>query len=164
VLAACALSATGALALSACGGGGGGGTDRNGFTSNDRAAAQAALNSLQPTAVPDTVVQLTATSGLPAACKVHLVTSNPPRFTLWIDWTPINHQGAMTTRAMSWVKAQIGLSGVNGDTLKSGFIQSIGDRQTAYNKLRATAGNAFSNPSEDCQLLANGDLALLPAS
>lgn len=158
------LCAGGCLALTACGGGSSA-TDSHGFTSSDRSAAQAALNSLLPTSVSTAVIQITATSGLPAKCKVRLQSSKPPKFTLWVDWTPKLIAGQGVARALTWVRADIGLEGLYADTLKLGNVQQQTGRAAASAKLLTLAGaaGALTNPVEDCVLLANGDLKLVPA-
>jgi hypothetical protein len=66
-----------------------GGADSGGFSAADRNAAQTAMNSLQTSNIPTQLINLSATAGLaPAACQVHLVSTKPHTFKVYVFWIP----------------------------------------------------------------------------
>ena len=165
------LAAT--LALAGCGGGA---VDSGGLTASDWNDAQSAMNLLQRSNIPTQLVNLTATIGLPpAACRVHLESTHPKTFVVYVFWVPF-----VSSRAFTWMAMTIG-SNTGKDAFHLGaepvlppaaasltgsgtLVSQLGPRQTARNQavMKAHAGDAFSKPGARCQVLRNGYLRLLP--
>ena len=150
-----------ALVLSGCGGGGAGSAtnnaaanvDRGGFTTHDRQVAQVALNTLKPTSVPGTIVQLTATIGLPSVCRVHFTSSKggPANLDVILAWRPIPRSGD----AFTWFKLTIGSSGVIPSSMDLGIAPNAQLLRTHY-------GVAYTRPFEPCRANAFGWLTAVP--
>src|SRR5262249_41089231 len=104
-LVAAALAAV-AITLAGCGSSSSP-VDKGGFTDKARTQAQAALDTFKGTAIPGTIVQLTATIGLPSVCRVHYSGKNTDTLYLVMAWRPQKR----TSNAFTWFTAQIGPSG-----------------------------------------------------
>lgn len=177
-LALAGLAAT--VTLAGCGSGG---PDSGGMTINDRNAAQTALNALQTSNIPTTILNLTSTAGrIPAACNVHLLSSTT--FKVYLFWVPYIGPSAYSWLDMTITKdptqdkfhyatapavlpSGIGLGGAEAPV--AGYIDydlplAKLSGQAAVNKkvLLAHAGNVYSKPDTPCQVLKNGYLRLLP--
>jgi hypothetical protein len=185
------LAATGAalaavLALAGCGGSGGGPVDSGGLTAGDRNEAQAAMDALQSSNLPHTLISLTGKSWkAPTTCRVHLASKNPSTFDVYIFWVPYFGQQSYIWLNMTLTKdatkdrfhlgtappvlpGGIVLPGGKGiapgsldyDAPLSGY----GPEQVRKNRaaIAAHAGRAFAKPGGSCQILANGYLRLLP--
>jgi hypothetical protein len=134
--------------LAACGGGS---VDAGGFSAGDRSAAQNALDQLEGTAIPTTLVSLSATAGaIPQVCQVHRRGNG--EFGLFLFWQPVSTQQAFT-----WLTAMI-----SGDNTKDRFHLGFAPGQSSGAKLLRTAeGDAFLKPTESCEILKNGFLRLV---
>jgi hypothetical protein len=140
------------LVASSCGGST---TDKGGFTSADRAAAQVVLDSLQQTSIPTTLVVFTNTAGtVPVACRIHLESKNPPRYTLFILWRPSMRAVGGT---YTWFRATLGRDAAQ-DTFASGYVPR---RVRQSRVLSSQRRDAFARPNEPCEILMNGYLRLL---
>jgi hypothetical protein len=144
VASACAFGAT------ACGQS----LDKGGFSSGDRAAATAALGALERTSIPTTLVVLTNTAGtVPAVCRVHIESSHGRRFALFVFWRPSKRAARGT---YTWFRATL-MDKAKNDTFRSGYVPLDTGEAGA---LKANAGDAFTRPSDACELLMNGDVRL----
>ena len=179
---ACAVAAV--VALAGCGSS----VDAGGFSSSDRAAAQDALDALQGSNIATQLIDLTATAGLaPAACRVHLQSRKPLAFKVYVFWVPFSGPQSYSWLDMTVLQdatqdqfhlgtAPAQLPGGSGSP--SPGSGATGTVQPDYNPLStygphqkvidrqvmiAHAGDAFSKPAAQCQVLMNGDLRLLPA-
>ena len=139
-----------AVVLSACGGSDP--VDSGGMTSGDRAAAQRALDQLQGTAIPRTLLSLSAAaSAIPQACQVHL--RGKGLFDVFLFWKPY-----APPQSFAWLTGTIGERAAN-DRFRVGYAPALSSARTL---LKANAGGTFSKPQARCQILANGSLQLLP--
>lgn len=152
-----ALLSGGVLALAGCGGssshGGAAPVDRGGFTTADRSLAQTALNTLEGTNIPGTIIQLTATIGLPAVCRVHLESAKAgtPNFDVLLAWKPIPRSGD----AFTWFTLTVSPSGVIPASMNLGTTESSASLQAHY-------GIAYTKPFDPCRINAFGWLTALP--
>ncbi|MBV8080965.1 MAG: hypothetical protein JO186_11400 [Actinobacteria bacterium] len=164
----------------------GGGVDKGGMTSGDRKAAQAALDALHGSNIPLQLVGISTTAGEPpAACRVHVESRHPARFSVYVFWIP--YTGAQT---YSWLNMTIaedakqdtfhlgtgqpalpgGILAPNGESILPGTadydtpLSHYGPQQARKNEqvLRSHAGDTFAKPTARCIVLMNGDLRLLP--
>jgi hypothetical protein len=116
------------------------------------------LATLEQTSVPTTLVTLTNTAGAaPSICRVHLESTNPRRFKLFLFWVPSKLARGAT---YSWFVASLGTDVVE-DSFHTGYANR-GARKSQV--LRSHAGDVLSRPSERCEVLMNGYLRLLPAT
>lgn len=156
-----ATLALGVVALTAggCGGGNSGapraGTsvDRGGFSTQDRQLANTALATLDGTSLPGTIVQLTATVGLPTVCRVHAVDINagPKDFDVILAWEPVFRSG----NAFTWLQMTVASSGVVASSLHLGTTDSAAALARHY-------GVGYTLPFDPCQVNAFGDLHAVP--
>lgn len=123
--------------------------DLGGFSVQDRARAQSLLNTLNATNVPATIVQLTATVGLPAVCRVHFATSSD--LDVVLAWKPIRRSGDAPT----WLTLTIGPDGALPSSLKLGTVADSAELEAHY-------GVAYTRPFEPCQINAFGWLTAVP--
>lgn len=179
-----ALVAMGSAAMLA---GCGGGADSGGLTAGDRKAAQASMDALQTSSVPTTILNLTSTAGqIPAACRVHLISTKPRTFKVYLFWIPY-----VGPQSYSWLDLTItknasqdrfhmatapsvlpGGAGLGGGIAPvAGNIEydrpltfTLGSdyKRITQAELKKHAGNVFSKPGARCQVLMNGYLRLLP--
>ena len=173
-----------AAVLAGCGSGA---VDSGGLTGADRNSAQAALNALQHSSIPHTLINMTFASRLPpAACRVHLESRNPITFKVYIFWVPFIGESytwldMSITSAASRDTFHIGsaVAALPGGTLAPNGrsivpktrdfdtpLSVFGAQQTRRNTLAlmAHAGHVFSKPGAKCQVLTNGYLRLVPNS
>jgi hypothetical protein len=147
-----------AVILSACGGNGG--VDRGGFTASDRAAAQSALDSLEATSVPTTLVQTTGiAAAAPDVCQIRIQSRKPTTFELFLFWTPAKISDPVRGAGdpgYTWFEATLSAHVVE-DTFHIGHVEAKLPRTKI---LRAHADSVFSKPSKPCELLTNGYLRL----
>jgi hypothetical protein len=147
-----------AAVLAGCGSAG---IDPDGFTAGDRKAAQAALDTLRQTSIPTALVSATATArAAPAVCRLHLNSTTPRTFRLFLFWAPpikpeVTKEAIKAT--YTWFDATIGRE-VLQDTFRLGHSKPQVRRAQV---LKEHAGPAFSKPSKRCQVLENGYLRLL---
>lgn len=125
--------------------------DKGGFNAARRAQAQKALDTLVGTNITDTIVQLTATIGLPAVCRVHYVSDNPFTVDLVMGWTPIK----TSDDAYTWMTAAIQTSGAIPSSLQLGEEPSLRALQAHY-------GVGYTRPFDPCSINAFGELTVLP--
>jgi hypothetical protein len=139
-------------------------TDAGGFTGSLRHSAQAALNGLQYSAIPQVLVGIDQTAQVLNACTVHLVTTKPLVFRLFLDWNPAFSQKALATAEsdnprlvrFTWFDAIIP---ANGDPkFNSGQILADVPIQKATHELESHFGPAFVDPFENCEVLRNGSV------
>jgi hypothetical protein len=129
--------------------------DRGGFTASDRKVAQAVLAGLGETSIPTALLAFTTTAAAaPAVCRVHLESTNPRTFKLFLFWIP-NNAKAMGT-AYTWFEATL-REGVLQDTFHVGHSDGTAAKAQV---LKSHSGDAFSKPVEECQVLMNGHLRL----
>jgi hypothetical protein len=128
---------------------------KKGFSSGDRAAAAAAPGALEHTNIATTLVDLTNTAGtVPAYCRIHATAGGAKRFDLFILWRPSKRTSRGT---YIWFRATLA-NQVAQDTFRSGYEPlSTG----LAGVLHSQAGDAFTRPSESCEILMNGDVRLL---
>jgi hypothetical protein len=178
------VAIVGAAVLAGCGSGA---VDSGGFTAGDRNAAQGAMNALQHSSIPHTLVNMTFASRLPpAACQVHLESRNPTTFKVYLFWVPF------IGSSYTWLDMSI-TSVASRDTFHIGSavaalpggklgpsgrsilpktrdfdtpLSAFGAQQASRNKLALAAhgGDVFTKPGAKCQVLANGYLRLVPNS
>lgn len=149
------------LVLAACGSGSG--VDGGGFTADQRTAAQAALDLLQRTGIPRSVVAISIQAGqAPTTCIV-LPTAAPERFTLVLAWKP--DRRAYIAVPQSVLEATIGRSvaGIRFHLTSFGGGGSNPAPEPA--RVAATLVRAsLAKPAERCEVLENGHLRLVRAS
>jgi hypothetical protein len=161
--------------------------DSGGLTSGQRHDAQAALDSLSGSNIPVQLVAISDTvEKLPAACRVHLVSTNPSTFKVYLFWIPF-----LGSESYTWLNMTIGqkasqdsfhlatqqpvlpggLLSPNGQgvvpwTQDTNLLSRYGPAQAkkSHDLLVAHSENTLSRPGANCQVLTNGDLRLLPAS
>jgi hypothetical protein len=156
------LVAIGGVAVSGCGGSG---RDSGGLTAGERNDAQAAMNALQNSNIPLQLVGLTTVAGLaPAACRVHLSSHDPNTFKVYVFWVPTER-----TRPYSWLEMTItkdaGRDAFHLGTALPVSPSTTGKRAQARidrSVISAHAGDTFTKPGADCQVLMNGNLRLVP--
>ncbi len=157
-----------ALVLAACAtllaGCGGASTDSTGFTGADRAGAVKALDALAQTSVYDAALDITQTAAEdPTACAVHIQSTNPLTFEVFMTWIPnvANLGGTQiqqaASRLFSWIRATITPQGLQGP-----YSFHEGNELT-LTALKAEYGQAFAKPAAKCLLLENDAFGLLPA-
>jgi hypothetical protein len=129
-------------------------TDRGGFTSSQRAAAQNALDTLKNTSVTTIVLHTSAVSGLPSACSVRLLSRKPMTFRLLMGW-----QGKAPAYGVgvdfSWLILEVGEGGPNEGTWRLHTAQDA----RAY---AAALRDSTTKPYQKCQILSSGRLNVLP--
>ncbi len=183
VKAACAATAVGIALLAGCGATAQ--PDPGGLSAADRGAAQVAMDALHGSNIP---LQLLAISEgvqeTPAACRVHLVSSHPETFKVYVFWIPylggedytwlnmtITEDRTRDTFSLGDAHPVLpsGQLSANGRsvvpfTVDTTLLSRYGPQQArkSHQLLLAHAGNAFSKPGASCQVLMNGDLRLLP--
>jgi len=153
-----------ALLLGGCGGGSGT-TDGGGFTSSLRHSAQAALNSLQFSAIPMTLVQIGQTSQTLQTCTVHVMSTKPLVLRLFIDWYPTGSGKHLSVAAsvderlvrFTWLAAEVPANG-SSPTLTSGQIPATVPIAQATRELDVHEGPALQPPFEECEVLPNGSV------
>jgi hypothetical protein len=156
VLAACALAST------ACGSKPK--VDSGGFTAAERTAAQTALDHLQQTAIPRTVVAISYQSGqAPTTCVILPKTGAQGIFELFVAWKP-NRPDFMAV-AQSVLEATIGESSSKSDQFHitqfggGGLHPKPEPANVAADLVRAV----LAKPIETCEVLENGHLRLAVA-
>ena len=147
-----------ATVLAGCGGGGN--VDSGGFTPGQFGAAQNALAVLGPTSVYDLALKTSLTfASPPTACVVHIETTTPLTFRVFMTWIPNQSiLGRGTGRPFAWLSAVIGTNGLQGD-----YSFHSGNEVTEA-ALRAQYGDVFNTPVEKCLVLENRRFGLLPAA
>ena len=141
------------FALAGCGGStGSSNVDQSGFSDQVRAAANKDLAKLDGTNVPYTVVQLTATIGLPAVCRVHFPNADPSKnLNVLLSWKPVPRSG----NAYTWFTLTVGPSGVIASSMHLGTTSTARQLQTHY-------GVAYTRPFDPCQIDAFGRITAVP--
>jgi hypothetical protein len=135
-------------------GGCGSATDRGGFTSSERAAAQTALDTLKNTSVTTIVLHTSAVSGLPSVCTVGLLSRKPMTFRLLMGWrgrAPAYGVGVDS----SWLVLEVGEGGPNQHNWRLHTAQDA----RAYT---AALRDSTTKPYQNCQILSSGRLNVLP--
>jgi hypothetical protein len=125
--------------------------DKGGFSSKDRAQAQTALNTIKGTSVPGTIVQLTATIGLPIVCRVHFANNDRKTLQLIMSWKPIPRSG----NAFTWFSASLRSTGIVPNSMHLGTADTLKAIESKY-------GPAYTRPFEPCQINAFGYLTAVP--
>jgi hypothetical protein len=159
--------------------------DSGGLTAGDRNDAQTALSALHGSNVALQLVSITnLVQATPATCRLHLASSDPTRFHVYVFWIPWLGSQSYTWLNMSVTKdpsrdvfnlgtAKPVLPGgsltpngrsVDPFTQDTTLLSRYGPAQAKRNQevLMAHAGDVFTNPGAKCELLANGDLRLVP--
>ena len=161
--------------------------DAGGLTARERAAAQAAMDSLQNSNIP---LQLVAISrwvqGVPATCRVSLVSQSPSRYEVYFFWVPwlaaepyvwlkLNVTSDLRTSTAHLGTLQPVLPGgrlkangqsVNRLSVDTTLLSLYGPQQAKKGRELMTAhgGDVFAKPGATCQVLKNGNLRLLPSA
>jgi hypothetical protein len=181
------------LALAGCGGHGAGSSDltqgpvdSGGLTAQERQAAQSSLDGLQNSNVSFQLVAISKwVQRVPAACRVRLSSRNPTTFEVYVFWIPW-----LASEPYAWLNMDVTtdprkstlhlgtvepvLSGGrlkrNGRSISPGSIDTTllsryGPQQARKGReiMAAHAGDVFSKPGAQCQVLQNGSLRLLPS-
>ena len=144
------------------------------------------MDDLQGSNVARQLVSITETvQAVPAACRVHLVSSDPSTFRVYVFWVPWLASQTYTWLDMTITKDAVSkgrfllgtakpvLPGgrltpdghsVNPFSLDTTLLTMYGPEQArkSHRVLVEHAGNAFSNPGAKCQVLRNGSLRLVP--
>jgi len=139
--------------------------DRGGFTPSQFTDAQKALAALAETSVYDSALDITQTAAEePTACEVHIESTNPLMFKVFLTWIPniANLGGTVlqqaAARTYSWLQAIIGPQGLAGNySFHEGNELTLAGLQSHY-------GDAFAKPVERCLLLQNDAFGLLPST
>jgi len=156
------LAAASVATLTGCGGTS---RDSGGLTAGERDDAQRAMNALQGSNIPLQLVGMTTVAGIaPAACRVHLVSTKPNTYKVYVFWVPFE-----ATRPYTWLEMRI-TSDSSRDTFHLETAPPVvrkdagrGARARAdRHVLMAHAGDSFTKPGAPCQVLMNGYLKLLP--
>jgi hypothetical protein len=176
-----AAAAVAAFLLAGCGSQ----KDAGGLTAGDRNTAQAVLNTLHESNI---AVQLVAISNnvqaIPAACRVHLLRNGSGNLHVYVFWVPWLGGEDYTWLNMTIAKDtskdrfQLGLehpvlpggrlsqngTGVVPGSNDTTLLSLYGPQQArkSHELLVGHAGDAFSKPGANCQVLRNGDIRLLP--
>jgi peroxiredoxin len=151
-----ALLIAGAIATSlvGCGGSGGQtstGVDKGGFTQKQRDAAQTGLDTLQHMSVSAIVLQTTTSKGLPV-CRIHLARKSPAIFDLLLVWIPKGQYATSATgNRYAWLRLRFK---AQGPDLRSWQFRNAPD----YATVKASYGNALSQPVEPCVILNSGSI------
>ena len=144
------FAAIAAAMLAGCGRAGR--VDSGGLTAGDRAAAQKALDLLQPTAIPTTLLSISQTAGaVPKVCRVHR--REDGTYDLFIFWKPYDRQ-----QAYAWLNGSVTQSTTN-DHFHVGYAAGT---SSGKQLLRRTQGNAYMRPYASCQIESDGLLRLVP--
>jgi hypothetical protein len=159
--------------------------DSGGLSAGDRSAAQDALDTLHGSNIP---VQLVAISEMveetPAACRVHLVSKHPERLQGLRVLDPAHRGNDYTWLNMTLTgdragdRFQLGAAhpvlpggqlSANGRNVVPGTVDTTllsrygpAQARKSHETMLAHAGDAFSKPGANCQVLSNGDLRLVP--
>jgi len=185
------VTAAGVLALAGCashssdsGGLAQGAVDSGGLTARERQAAQAALDGLQNSNISFQLLSITKwVQSVPAVCRVHLSSTSPTTFEVYVFWIPW-----LAAEPYAWLNMDLTtdphtstfhlgtvepvLSGGrlerNGRTISPGSIDTTllsryGPPQARKGReiLTAHAGDVFSKPGAMCEVLQNGSLRLV---
>ena len=146
-----ALPMLAVAALAACGGGA---RDSGGMTSGERGSAQNALDQLQRTAIPTTLVQVSNTAGaIPRVCQVHV--RGDGTYDLFVFWRPFDPR-----QAYAWLQGNVTKTWTK-DHFHVGYDSGSGVGRKLQQR---TQGDAFTKPHAACQLLTDGMVRLLPAA
>ncbi|HTZ06480.1 MAG TPA: hypothetical protein VMB53_12145 [Gaiellaceae bacterium] len=161
--------------------------DSGGLTARERAAAQSAMDALQNSNIPLQLVTISRwVQGVPATCRVRLVSQNPSRYQVYLFWVPwlaaepyvwlnMNITGDLRTSTAHLGTAQPVLPGgrlkPNGQTINrlsvdTTLLSLYGPQQAKKGRelMAAHGGGVFAKPGATCQVLKNGNLRLLPAT
>lgn len=135
--------------------------DSGGFTADERKAAQAALDRLQQTMIPKTVVGVSIQSAqAPRICSVLLQPGSPGLFKLFVAWKP--SAAAYRFVPQTLLEATIGQAKVKDVQY---HVTTFGGRVPVPASVEATLVRAVeSKPAERCEALENGQLRLVAAN
>jgi hypothetical protein len=134
----------------------GAGTDRGGFTSSERAAAQTALDTLKNTSVTTIVLHTSAVSGLPSVCSVRLLRTQPITFRLLMGWR--GKRPALGVGIdFSWLSMEVGEGGPSENSWRHSFHTARDARTYA-----AAVRDSRTKPYQNCEILSLGALKVLP--
>jgi hypothetical protein len=140
-----------ALAAGCGGGGSSSQVDQSGFSNSDRQLANQNLSTLDETSIPGTIVQLTATIGLPAVCRVHFAGAGSKNLDVILSWIPVPRSG----NAFTWFKLTVSPNGVIPSSMHLGITQTKAELRSHY-------GVAYSPPFDPCQIDAFGRVTAVP--
>ncbi len=147
------------LALAACGSGTH--VDKGGFTAEQRKDAQAALNLLHRTSIPQRVVAISYQAGqAPSTCSVMPRPGSDRQFQLLLAWDPTNP--AYATQAKSVLEATIGSLSAAADRFQVVSYGGHGGKPEPA-ALQASVERALlATTGERCEALQDGSLQLVP--
>jgi hypothetical protein len=135
--------------------------DGGGFTSTQRTAAQAALDRLQKTGLPRSVVAISYQTGqAPVTCIV-LPTAADDRFQLVIAWKPDRADYASIPQSV--LVATIGSSSRDVHYRVTSFGGGPSGAKEPASVAAAVVRASLAKPAEQCQVLENSRLRLVPA-
>jgi hypothetical protein len=132
--------------------------DSGGFTAAQRTVAQTALDRLQGTAIPTRVVAISLqTRQAPRICSLVPQLGAPGTFKLVVAWKPSGPGTKFVPQSV--LEATIGTS-VRDDRFQ---VTTFGGNVPEPPRLQATLVRAVeSKPAEECEILENGHLQLVP--
>jgi hypothetical protein len=134
--------------------------DSGGLTASDRKAAESALHELASTAIPSTLIKVTAiAAAAPDVCRIRLQSTNPRKFRLFVFWTPQKNEdpeAGANEPTYAWLDATLGET-IVASSFHMGHASTKLPRAAV---LRSHAGNVFSKPGDGCELLATGNIRL----
>lgn len=135
--------------------------DKGGFTVSEQKAAQRALDLLQQTPIPRTVVAISFQSGAaPSTCRVVPEAGSKTSFKLVVAWKP-NRPDFMSV-PQSVLEATIGETSSKNDAF---HISSFGGgsrnpKPEPANVQADVVRAVLANPGETCEVLESGHLRL----
>jgi hypothetical protein len=151
------FAAATALALAGCSPNDG--VDAGGFDADQRAAAQNALDRLEQTALPRRVVAISYQSGeAPATCIVRPVAGMNDVFTLLLAWKPSRPAYRKLPRTL--IEATI----AEHEPVRFHVSTFSSQRPEPPAVKAALVRAALSHPSEQCEVLEDGQLRLATAA
>jgi hypothetical protein len=157
-----------------------------GLTSDERAGAQSALDSLQDSNISLQLVTITTrwAQSVPTACRVALESRSPRTYRVYVFWTPwlaavpyvwltMNVTADPRTSTFQLGTSETVLPGgrlvsngrkVNRLSVDTTLLSRYGAEQAqkGHELLVAQGGDVFTKPGAGCQVLKNGSLRLVP--
>jgi hypothetical protein len=134
--------------------------DKGGSTSDERKAASTALNLLQHTKIPRTVVAISYQVGqAPTTCTLVPNRGAQGIFELFVAWKPTNPNADVASAPQSVLEATIDEGSFKDDRF---HVSSFGSGVTEPASVKASLVRAvLSTLAERCEVLENGALRLV---
>lgn len=176
------VAVAGVLLLAGCSGDF---ADSGGLTGAERKTAQSAVDSLQDSNIAVQLVGITKwVQSAPAACRVRLVSQDPPTVEVYVFWTPwlaatpyvwlnmsVTDDPKTSTFHLGTTQPVLPGGRLNPDgqsvnrlSVDTTLLSRYGAEQEKKTRrlIAAHGGDVFAKPGAKCQLLQNGSLRLLP--